>query len=153
MAADAFVFYPRNKDNMAIADLPAATVKMALLTSTYTPSVDPTTGHYLFADLTNELGTTNTGYTAGGATLGTTAVTAITSGFKYASADVVWTAGSANLPAFLYAVIYASGTLWGMASPLIGYIKCDSTGTQIPATTATNTLTIACPAGGWFDVT
>jgi hypothetical protein len=41
----------------------------------------------------------------------------------------------------------------GLTNPLIGYFVGDSTPADVPATTDTNTLTLNCPAGGWFDLT
>jgi len=45
-------------------DLDTDTIKVMLVTSTYTPSIDT---HVVLSDITNEV--TGTGYTAGGATL------------------------------------------------------------------------------------
>lgn len=52
-------------------DMDAATWKLALATSTYTPAIDT---HDFYDDLTNELATAN-GYTAGGVTLASPAIT------------------------------------------------------------------------------
>lgn len=54
-------------------DLDTDTIKVALVTSTYTPNIDT---HEDFADITNEV--VGTGYTAGGNTLANAAVTADT---------------------------------------------------------------------------
>lgn len=51
-------------------DFASDTIKVALVTSSYTPNQDT---HDFFNDITNEV--TGTGYTAGGATLGTKSVT------------------------------------------------------------------------------
>ena len=51
-------------------DLDTDTIKVALVTSSYTPNQDD---HEDYADITNEV--TGTGYTAGGATLANAAVT------------------------------------------------------------------------------
>ena len=51
-------------------DLAADTIKVALVTSSYTVDID---AHLDFADITNEI--SGTGYTAGGATLTTKTVT------------------------------------------------------------------------------
>lgn len=52
-------------------DLDTDTIKVALVTSSYTPDID---AHDNFDDITNEV--SGTGYTAGGATLAGVAVTA-----------------------------------------------------------------------------
>jgi len=50
-------------------------------------------------------------------------------------------------------VLYVSGSLWSMTNPLIGYFLGDTTPADVPATTVGNSLTINCPANGWFDIT
>lgn len=152
MAAGAFTLYTRNLDKISMNDLLSATVKVALVTSSYTPNV-ASNGHYLWSDVsTNEIAA-GSGYTAGGATLANDTVTAITLGQKYDSDDVVWTASGGNIPAWRHAVMYVSGTLWGLSSPLIGYCLGDSTPADVPATTDGNALTLQVNASGWFDIT
>lgn len=152
MAAGTFTLYSKNKDDLRLNDIVGATVKLALVTSSYTPDTT-ITGNYLWADVSaNEISGVN-GYTTGGATLGTLAVTMITSGAKFGSANPSWTASGGSIAAHRYYVMYVSGTLWGMTNPLIGYFLGDSTPADIPATTTGNTLTVTVPAGGWFDLT
>ena len=69
------VFYDNAKKNLwnGTVDLAADTIKVALVTSSYSPSL---TADEFFDDVTNEV--TGTGYTAGGATLSGQAVTADT---------------------------------------------------------------------------
>lgn len=70
-------------------NLDSDTIKFALVTNTYTP--DPN-AHSAFADVTNEV--TGTGYTTGGATLGTQ-TWATSGGFvTYDSADPTWAAST-----------------------------------------------------------
>ena len=78
------------------------TIKVALATSAYTPDQDT---HDYFNDVTNEV--VGTGYTAGGATLGTKSIgyTAGTNVTKLDAADTVWT--SSTLTA-RYAIVYVS---------------------------------------------
>jgi hypothetical protein len=107
----------------------SGTWKCALVLSTSNISTSSTT----WAGVTNEVGTTNTGYSTGGATVtfaeaGTTSVT-----LKFSS-NPVWTAGSANLTA-RFAVIYAS------AGNVVCYAVLDSTPADVTATSG-NTLTI-----------
>jgi hypothetical protein len=151
MTAQAFMLYAKNKDDIRMNDLVSANLRMCLLTSSYTPNITAT-GHSLYSELTNELSTAN-GYTAGGYGLtGTVAATAGNDGAKLSSGNATWTAAGGSIPAFRYAVLYYLGTLWSMTNPLIGYILCDNTPADIPATTTGNTLTITCPATGWFDL-
>ncbi len=120
-------------------DINSDTWKMALFLSTSNIGSGSTT----FAGLTNEVGTTNTGYTAGGASIaltlsGTTTVTVdITT-------DPVWTAGSAGLTA-RFAVIYEVG------GNVLCYCLLDSTPADVTATSG-NTLTVAAHASGVFTL-
>lgn len=149
MAAGTFTLFSKNKDDLRINDITGATVKLLLTTSAFTPDTS-VTGNSVLADVTNEVANGN-GYTTGGVTLGSPAATAITNGFKFSSGNAVWTASGSGIPAHRNYVLYVSGTLWGMTSPLIGYFLGDAAPADVPATTAGNTLTAACPAGGWFD--
>lgn len=153
MAAGTFTLYSRNKDNLNIDDLLAATVKVALVDSSYTPDTDPTTGHDTWSDVSADEIANGNGYTTGGATVGSDVATAISGGFKYASANVAWTASGGAIPAWRTAVMYVSGTLWGMTDPVIGYFLGDNAPADIPATSDGSTLTLTCPTDGWFDVT
>jgi hypothetical protein len=81
-------------------DLDTATVKVMLLNSTYVPDLD---AHEFKSQLTGEI--TGTGYTAGGATLGTvtSVYDAVINQGQFKATDVTW----ANLSAtFRYAVVY-----------------------------------------------
>lgn len=103
--------------------------KVALFLSTSNLTTASTT----FAGLTNEVGTTNTGYTAGGSAVtaslsGTTSVT-----WSFAT-DPVWTAGSANLTA-KWAVLYK------VSGDVLAFVTLDSGGADVTATSG-NTLTV-----------
>lgn len=152
MSASIFTHYGKNKDDLRLNDLTGAVIKVALVTSAYTPNIDSTSGHSLWADVSANEIANGFGYTTGGATVTTDVATAIASGFKYTSDNVIWTATGGSIPAWRYAVMYVSGTLWGMTNPLIGYLIGDNTPADIPATTNTNTLTLTVPSGGWFDI-
>ena len=69
-------------------DLDTDTIKIALVTSSYTPNQDD---HEDYADLTNEV--TGTGYTAGGATLTNTTITKDNANNRgvFDADDVTWT--------------------------------------------------------------
>lgn len=151
MAAGTFTLFSANKDDLRINDLTGATIKMLLVTSTYSPSAGES-GHAVLADITNELASAN-GYTTGGATLSSPTATAITNGWKFSTGNASWTASGGNIPAWRYAILYVSGSLWGKTSPLVGYFVGDTTPADIPATSSGNSLTLTCPAGGWFDIT
>ena len=107
------IVYNRHKYEVMLGtyDMSAAgtAFKVSLHTSSYTPNAD----HDTTSDLTNEI--TNSGYTAGGATLASKTVTLDDGNDRavWDAADVTWTslAGSPDTPA--YAVVYhsASGKL------------------------------------------
>jgi hypothetical protein len=153
MAAGAFVLYAKNKDDYRINDIVGATIKLALVTSAYTPNIT-TAGHALWSDVSaNEIANGN-GYTTGGQTLTGAAATATagTNGYYLSAAVPVWTASGTGIPVHRYYVMYLSGTVWGQVNPLIGYFLGDSTPADIPLTTAGNTITVNQNAAGWFDL-
>lgn len=153
MAVGDFTRFTRNYDVESISDLLTADVRMALVTSAFTPDIDESTGDYLWADASGSEIAAGNGYTAGGQALANDVVTAIANGFKYESDNVIWTASGGNIPAWRYAVMYVNGSLWGRTSPLIGYFIGDDTPADIPATLDGNPLQLTCPAAGWFDKT
>lgn len=92
------------------------TIKVALVTSSYTPDVDT---HENYDDLTNEVANGN-GYTTGGATLGSASIAADNTAnrAKLDGADVSWTSATITARA---AVIYRdTGT--PSTSTLIAYV-------------------------------
>lgn len=91
------------------------TVKIALVTSAYTANIDT---HANFSDITNEV--TGTGYTAGGATLGSKTATQDNTNDRGVldAADVTWTTSTITARG---AVVYKdTGT--GSTSKLMCYI-------------------------------
>jgi len=96
-------------------DLDTDTIKVALVTSSYTPDKD---AHDFFDDVTDEV--SGTGYTAGGATLGSVTVTADNTDNEgvFDAADTSWSTATITARA---AVIYKS-TGTASTSPLICYI-------------------------------
>ena len=117
------------------------TIKVALLTSTYTPSQ----AHNFYDDLTNEVANGN-GYTTGGATLAnkTQAYTEGTGVTKFDADDSAWTASTFT---FRYAAVYvATGN--SATSRLIGYVNF---GADI--TIVSGTVTIPWAATGLFTFT
>lgn len=96
-------------------DLDTDTIKVALVTSSYTPDQD---AHDFFDDITNEV--VGTGYTAGGATLAGKAVTQDNTNdlAKFDATDVTWSTATITARG---AVLYKS-TGTDSTSPLIAYI-------------------------------
>lgn len=96
-------------------DLDTDTIKVALVTSSYTPDQD---SHDFFDDVTNEV--SGTGYSAGGATLGTVTVTQDNTNNRgvFDAADTSWASSTITARG---AVIYKS-TGTAATSPLIAYI-------------------------------
>ena len=151
-APGAVILYSANKDDLNPNALAGATIKLALITSAYTPDAT-VTGNALFSAVSANEIAAGTGYTAGGFTLTGNAVTAITGGFRFNTGNASWTASGAGMAAWRYGVLYVSGTLWGQVNPLIGYFLGDSAPADVPLTAAGNTLQINCPTAGWFDIT
>lgn len=111
-------------------DLDTDTIKVALCTSSYTPSQ---TTHDYFNDITNEV--TGTGYTAGGATLGSKTVNTSSKTFTFDAADTVWSSSTITAR---YAIIYDSTPGTAATNPLIGYIDF---GADVSSTAANFTIT------------
>lgn len=91
------------------------TIKVALVTSSYTPDFD---AHDFFDDITNEVA--GTGYSAGGATLGSKTVTQDDTDNEgvFDAADTSWASSTITARG---AVIYKDSGAAG-TSPLIAYI-------------------------------
>jgi hypothetical protein len=122
-------------------DWDSDTVKVALTTSTYTPDQDT---HDYFNDVTNEV--TGTGYTAGGATLGSKTIgyTGATNVVKLDAADTAWTTSTITAR---YAVVYVD-TGNAATSALMGYVDF---GADVVSTAGT--FTITWDAAGIFTIT
>lgn len=141
MAAGAWTFTNAGRTNIldALFDVDSDTFKMAL----YTSSSNLGAGSTTFAGVDNEVGTTNTGYSAGGASValtksGTTTVTVVM------TTAPVWTAGSANLTAKFAAIYEVSGNI-------LCYALLDSGGADVTATSG-NTLTVGSNGGTVFTL-
>jgi len=115
------------------------TIKVALCTSSYTPAQDT---HDYFDDITNEV--TGTGYTAGGATLGTKTNTVSAKVTTFDAADTSWTTSTITAR---YAILYyATGTPG--TSLLIGYIDFGA-----DQSSSSGTFQITWNASGIFTIT
>lgn len=123
-------------------DLNSDTIKVALCTSSYTPDQD---AHDFFNDITNEV--TGTGYTAGGATLGSPS-------FSYTGASNVWAfdgndvSWSSSTITARYAIIYDSSPGTSATNPLICYVDFGA-----DVSTTAGTFTITWDAAGIFTIT
>lgn len=152
MAAGNVTLFSKNKNHINSSDISGATIKLALISSAWTPDAT-VTGNSVFADMSaNEIAATG-GYTSGGVTLTSPLSTAITGGYKFSSGNLALTAAGGTIPAWRYGVLYVSGSLWGLTNPVLGYFLGDTTPADIPATTSGNNLAVNCPANGWYDAT
>lgn len=122
----------------------AQAITIALLTSTYTFSA----GHVTYSDLTNELTTTG-GYTAGGQAVGSVTFVQATTVSNVAGSTVVWTATGGGIAAFRYAAAYINATVNSIVKPLLFLL--DNNGSDVPATTAPNTLSVVWNGTGLFQ--
>lgn len=124
------------------ADLDTDTLKLMLCTSSYTPSQDT---HRYKSDVTNEVSAP--GYTAGGATVGSIAISYDSSGnvLSFDGADVSWPSSTITAR---YAVLYDSTPASDATRPLIGYIDF---GADIGSVAAT--FSVVWPAAGIGAVT
>lgn len=125
-------------------DLNSDTIKVALVTSAYSPNV---TTHDRRSDLgAAELGTGN-GYTAGGADLTGVTVTRSALVTTFDANDVTFTAAGGAIGPFRYAVLYSSGTKNGITDPLIGYVLLDSAPADLTIASG-NSLVVQWAAAG-----
>lgn len=113
-------------------DVDSDALKVMLCTSSYTPDQD---AHRYKSSITNEV--TGTGYTAGGATLGSVTIgyTGATNVLKIDAADTSWTTSTITAR---YAVIYDSTPGTDATRPLIGYVDF---GVDIVSTSGTFLIT------------
>ena len=141
MAAGAWVMTNTTRTKLlnGTFDLDSDTFKMALFQSTSNLGPASTT----FAGVTNEVGTTNTGYSAGGESI-TLTLSGTTTVKVDIATDPVWTAGSAGLTA-RYACIYEVG------GDVLCYCLLDSTPADVSVTEG-NTLTCAAHTNGVFTL-
>lgn len=124
-------------------DFDTDTIKVALLTSSYTPNQDT---HDYFDDVSaNEV--SGTGYTSGGATLANKSVT-YTSGTnvtKFDADDVSWTSSTITAR---YAVIYDASPATNATRPLLAYVDFGS-----DQSSSSGTFSIVWDAAGIFTTT
>lgn len=123
-------------------DFDSDTIKVMLCTSTYTPNQDT---HRYKSSVTNEV--TGTGYTAGGATLGSPSLTytGATNVLKLDANDAVWTTSTITAR---YAVIYDSTPGTDATRPLIAYVDFGA-----DVTSTAGDFTIVWDAAGIATIT
>jgi hypothetical protein len=124
-------------------DFDSDTIKVALVSSSYTPNQD--THDYWDDVATNEV--SGTGYTAGGATL-TTKTVGYTSGTnvtKFDADDVSWTTSTITAR---YAIVYDASPATNAAKPLIGYVDFGS-----DQSSSSGTFSIVWDSAGIFTTT
>lgn len=122
-------------------DLLSDTIKVALYTSTASGFVQDTSESYA---VTNEVSASGTGYTAGGATLGSKTYTATSLTTTFDAADSSWSSATFSAAA---CQIY-DDTVASPSKPLICYT--DFGGTQ---SVAGATFTLVWNASGIFTIT
>lgn len=123
-------------------DLDSDSLKVMLCTSAYTPNQDT---HQYKSSVTNEV--TGTGYTAGGATLGSVTVVydAPSNTLTLDAADASWPTSTLTAR---YAVVYDSTPATDATRPLIAYVDF---GADVSSTAAT--FTLAWDAAGIVTLT
>lgn len=123
-------------------DIGSDTWKVALTTSSYLPDQDT---HEYFDDVTNEV--TGTGYTAGGATLGsvTWGYTSGTNTWTFDAADTTWTTSTITAAK---AVVYDSTPGSDATNPLACWVDFDGN-----YSSSGGTFQITWNASGIFSIT
>lgn len=142
-----FNWYDKGELNLHLASIVADDIKVALCFSSYTPN--SATHEFFDVSVTNEL-STGLGYTAGGQSLATKALTIITAGsYKFTSDNPSWSATGGTLTARLF-VLYNNTP--SSNKPLIGYGYLNYNGGSPVDVTVADTLplTILLPSTGWF---
>lgn len=127
MASALYNSFKRDIQNGAI-DLDTDTIKVMLVTSSYAQNIDT---HTKRSDITNEV--SGTGYTAGGATLGSVTVSADNTNDRgtFDAADTSWTTATITARGAVY---YKSRGGASSADELIGYIDFGSDQTSTAGT-------------------
>lgn len=117
------------------------TIKVMLCTSTYVPDQDA----HVYKDVSVTGEATGTGYTAGGATLGTKTITydAATNKITLDAADVTWASSTITAR---YAVIYDDTP--ASNKPLLGYVDFGA-----DQSSSSGNFTITWDAAGIFTIT
>ena len=144
-----FVWYNKGKLHLTEAgtDLDADNIKVALFTSTYSPTV--ATDEYFDAAPFTSNEVSATGYTAGGLLLASKVVTDTAGVIDLDSADPLWSIGAGGLTARFW-VLYNDTPVSN--KPVICYGLLDDAVADVTITSG-NDLTYNVPAAGWFTYT
>jgi hypothetical protein len=117
--------------NQGVINLYSDTLKLALVTSAYTPDLD---AHTVWGDVSTHEVADGDGYATGGATLASKTLTRSTWKTTFDAADVTF---SALTKTFRYGVIYKVGTVTDpqggtdIVNPLYAYVLFDDTPADI----------------------
>jgi hypothetical protein len=144
-----FRWYDKGIENILSdpSNLTTDDIKIALLTSSYTPNVDHL---YYDVDITNEVANAN-GYTTGGVSLTTKTLTYDTSGIGlFTSDNPLWTVTSGSIVS-RYWIMYNNTP--ASNKPLLCYGHCNYNGGAPLDLTATITFGIILNVNGWFRFT
>lgn len=129
-----------------VVDLEDGTIKLALVDAAYVFDATDT----VWADISaNEEPGVN-GYTTGGATLASSAVTRTGGVATWDAADVTWTFTDSKT--FMGAVLYLSGTVDSVVNPLIAYILFNDAGGGTAITINSVAFTVQWSASGIMTV-
>ena len=130
-------------------DLFFSSLKLALVTSAWLPDLDTET---TWGEVSSHEIAAGNGYDAGGKTLENVSVSDVEGGMKISSSQARWDASGVGIPAWRYMVLYISGTVGGVANPLIAFALGDDTPADVPVTPSGSSLFIPCPDGGWIEL-
>jgi hypothetical protein len=139
MAATSTIYNPFRKHIAdGTIDLNTDTLKLALVSSTYTPSTE----HSVWADITgggHEVAT-GAGYTTGGVALASVTLNRTAGVVTLDAANPSWTALTKT---FRYGVLYAEVTRNAVVNPLILYMLFDATPANVVVAGVNWTVTLA----------
>lgn len=149
MASGAFIIPNKCKLSVipALASAVATNWRLALVGSGWTPD-NSDTGNEVWADMSAQEIANGNGYTTGGLTLTSVALSLASGTVKFTSASGSWTASGSGIPAWRRAVLYYLGTLNGKTNPVLAHALGDSTGVDVPLTAAGVPLNFVPNAAG-----
>ena len=138
-----------------IVDWDSDTLKCALVDSGAAGSISTAS---VWADVSSYEIANGNGYTTGGATIGTSTVSAADRVTRSSTTvtldcdDVQWTATGGEIPAWRYAVLYSEKVTGGVTNPIIGYVY-ESLSADVDATPEDTPLIIRWNPSGVYTIT